>query len=230
MSASDKTISALLSRLRNKLSERYLRFPILIFFGLFFLGIFSWGGFNWAMELSNTESFCISCHEMENNVYQEYRSTIHYSNRTGVRATCPDCHVPKEWHHMVVRKIVATNELFQKAIGTIDTREKFLSRRSYLAEKVWHDMRNSQSRECRNCHNFVYMDIEKQQSVAGQIHASASTQGLSCIDCHMGIAHELPEELISKEHLRFEKEKWPCGNCHVEMTASSIAEEWDWDD
>ncbi|MCG7910964.1 MAG: NapC/NirT family cytochrome c, partial [Candidatus Thiodiazotropha taylori] len=28
-------------------------------------GILLWGGFNTAMEMTNTEEFCISCHEME---------------------------------------------------------------------------------------------------------------------------------------------------------------------
>ena len=65
----------------------------------FISGIIFWGGFNTAMEMTNNEEFCISCHEMKDNVYQEYKETIHYSNRTGVRATCPDCHVPKEWQH-----------------------------------------------------------------------------------------------------------------------------------
>ena len=51
------------------------------------------------MELTNNETFCISCHEMRDNVYEEYMETMHYSHRTGVRATCPDCHVPREWHY-----------------------------------------------------------------------------------------------------------------------------------
>ena len=55
----------------------------------FVAGIIFWGGFNTAMEISNTETFCISCHEMEENVYREYQNTVHYTNRTGVRATCP---------------------------------------------------------------------------------------------------------------------------------------------
>ncbi|MEW8396173.1 MAG: NapC/NirT family cytochrome c [Candidatus Thiodiazotropha sp.] len=65
-------------------------------------GIILWGGFNTAMEMTNTETFCISCHEMEQTVYQELQETIHFTNRTGVRATCPDCHVPKEWIHKFV--------------------------------------------------------------------------------------------------------------------------------
>ena len=55
---------------------------------VFVAGIVFWGGFNTAMEWTNREAFCISCHEMEENVFKEYRNTIHYSNRSGVRATC----------------------------------------------------------------------------------------------------------------------------------------------
>jgi len=71
-------------------------------FSFFIFGIIFWGGFNTAMEATNTLEFCVSCHEMEDNVYQEYKPTIHYANRTGVRATCSDCHVPDPWVHKVV--------------------------------------------------------------------------------------------------------------------------------
>ena len=59
---------------------------------LFFMlvGVIFWGGFNTAMEATNTLDFCISCHEMEENVYREYTKTIHYTNRSGVRAACSD--------------------------------------------------------------------------------------------------------------------------------------------
>ena len=70
-------------------------------------GIIFWGGFNTGMEKANTEEFCISCHEMRNTVYQEYMETVHYNNRSGVRATCPDCHVPHEWGPKMIRKIKA---------------------------------------------------------------------------------------------------------------------------
>ncbi len=159
----------------------------------FIAGIIFWGGFNTAMEMTNNEEFCISCHEMRDNVFQEYKNTIHYSNRTGVRATCPDCHVPKEWHHKVVRKIQATNELFHKAMGTIDTREKFLEHRLELAKNVWRAMKKTDSRECRNCHNYEYMDFAEQGRRAVAQHSRGLEEGKTCIDCHKGIAHELPD-------------------------------------
>ena len=158
----------------------------------FIVGILFWGGFNWSMELTNTEAFCISCHEMEANVYKEYQETIHYSNRSGVRATCPDCHVPKPWVHKVARKIKASNELFHKVMGTIDTPEKFEEKRLKLAQNVWDAMENTDSRECRNCHDYESMDYTKQQRRAIPLHVEGFDNNMTCIDCHKGIAHSLP--------------------------------------
>ncbi len=155
-------------------------------------GIVFWGGFNWALEATNQEAFCVSCHEMKDNVFVEYRKTVHYSNKTGVRASCPDCHVPKDWTHKVVRKIQASNELYHKAMGTIDTQEKFRANRIELAKNVWRAMKTTDSRECRNCHKFDFMDLSLQEPRASNLHQTALNQGKTCIDCHQGIAHSLP--------------------------------------
>ena len=162
-------------------------------------GVVGWGGFNWAMEMTNTETFCIGCHEMERNVYREYKRTIHYQNRTGVRATCPDCHVPKEWVHKVIRKIQATNELYHHFLGTIDTREKYEVKRLELAGNVWRAMQRTDSRECRNCHSFDYMDLRTQESRSVRRHQQAIAEGKTCIDCHKGIAHDLPKGAFEQE-------------------------------
>ena len=159
----------------------------------FVAGILFWGGFHTAMEMTNTERFCISCHEMEDNVYAEYKQTIHYSNSSGVRATCPDCHVPKEWRHKVMRKIRATNELWHKALGSIDTKEKFEAKRLQMARNVWKSMQETDSRECRNCHDFKSMDYIKQQRRGVNAHEKGLSAGKTCIDCHKGIAHQLPD-------------------------------------
>ena len=171
-------------------------------FLFFILGIIFWGGFNWAMEKTNTLEFCISCHEMRDNVYKEYKPTIHYSNRTGVRATCPDCHVPKEWIHKVIRKIQATNELYHHFIvKDVDTPEKFDAKRLELAKHVWEAMKSTDSRECRNCHNFESMNPAFQRPRARKQHLNAFETGQTCIDCHKGIAHKDVRKLLADEEL-----------------------------
>ena len=168
---------------------------------MFAAGIVFWGGFNTAMEATNTMGFCISCHEMEENVYREYRNTIHYQNRTGVRATCSDCHVPDPWIHKVVRKVQASNELLHKVLGSIDTPEKFNAKRLTLAKNVWHSMKATDSRECRNCHNFQSMAPEFQQPRARKQHLNAFESGQTCIDCHKGIAHTSVRDQLTEEEL-----------------------------
>jgi cytochrome c-type protein NapC len=165
--------------------------PLMIV-GLFAAGIIFWGGFNWTLEITNTEKFCISCHEMRENVFKEYRTTIHYANRTGVRATCPDCHVPKEWGYKVVRKIQATNELWHKLLGSIDTREKYAAKRLELAQNEGDRMKANDSRECRNCHNYNYMDFSEQGRRAHALHSKGFAESKTCIECHRGVAHLLP--------------------------------------
>ena len=170
---------------------------------LFFMlvGVIFWGGFNTAMEATNTLEFCISCHEMEENVYQEYTHTIHYQNRSGVRATCSDCHVPDPWVHKVVRKVQASNELLHKALGSIDTPEKFDGKRLKLAKNVWHAMKDTDSRECRNCHDFKTMQPEDQKPRARKQHLDAMVNGNTCIDCHKGIAHKNVHDQLTDEEL-----------------------------
>src|SRR5690349_8823170 len=159
----------------------------------FAAGVIFWGGFNTALELTNTEKFCTGCHEMKDNVFAELKSTIHFSNRSGVRATCPDCHVPHEWTDKIARKMQASKEVWGKIFGTIDTRREFLDARLGLAEHEWARMKANDSLECRNCHSAAAMDLTRQTQRAAEIHTRYLFSGkATCIDCHKGIAHELP--------------------------------------
>ncbi len=162
--------------------------------GGFIGGIMFWGGFNTALELTNTETFCISCHEMRDNVYQELQTTIHFTNRSGVRATCPDCHVPHNWTDKIARKMQASKEVWGKIFGTINTRDKFVEMRRELAEHEWARLKANNSLECRNCHDFEYMDFTRQSARAASAHSTYLLSGeKTCIDCHKGIAHHLPD-------------------------------------
>ena len=142
---------------------------------------------------TNTENFCIGCHEMRDNVYAEYKGTIHDTNRSGVRAVCSDCHVPREPVALIRRKMAASFEVWGHITGVIDTKEKFEAHRAVLAQKVWRRMKETDSLECRNCHKPEKMDPEKQSERAKSRHAKGKADGKTCIDCHSGIAHKEPE-------------------------------------
>ena len=162
--------------------------------GGFIAGVIFWGGFNTAMEATNTMAFCTSCHEMRDNVFQELQTTIHYNNRSGVTAKCSDCHVPHNWTDKIARKMQASKEVWGKVFGTVDTREKFEENRLRLAQHEWARLKSNNSLECRNCHNYDNMDFTRQSPRAQAMHSKyLENEEKTCIDCHKGIAHHLPD-------------------------------------
>ncbi len=212
---------------------RHKKYSLVTVIVFIILGVILWGGFNTAMEATNTMSFCISCHEMEATVYQEYKQSVHFSNPSGVQATCPDCHVPREWTPKVVRKIQASNELFHWLIGSIDTPEKFEAKRPQLAQHVWQAMQATDSRECRNCHNFSAMHLTRQGRFAAGYHEEAKRAGQTCIDCHKGISHKLPEEkpVVAEAETAIdldygEEINETCAACHGEYGEGTVDGEY----
>ncbi len=147
-------------------------------------------GFNQMMENTTSLAYCSSCHL--NDIVPEYQRSRHFSNHAGVRATCSDCHVPREFVAKMKMKISAVEQLYVHLTGKVDTPEKFEQRRLQMAEKVWARMKADNSATCRSCHAFDAMDYSAQKNVAQRMHRLAETQGKTCIDCHKGITHQLP--------------------------------------
>ncbi|USD66282.1 pentaheme c-type cytochrome TorC [Vibrio sp. SCSIO 43136] len=165
--------------------------------GGFVAGVIFWGGFNTALEATNTEEFCVSCHTMRDNVYQELQHTVHWKNHSGVRATCPDCHVPHNWTDKIARKMQASKEVFAQIFGNYDEPGAFEARRLELAKHEWDRFSANGSLECKNCHNYESMDFELMSPTARIQMKQAAEKDQSCLDCHKGIAHNLPAGMDS---------------------------------
>ncbi len=159
----------------------------------FFLGALFWAGFNTVVASTNTLEFCISCHEMRAYAFTEYQESTHYASRSGLRPNCANCHVPPGFFPKMAVKIRATFvEIPAKMLGTIDTPEKYESRREELAQRVWARMRANDSAACRACHDVNAMSPQEQALRAVREHEAGFAEGETCIDCHQGIAHRLP--------------------------------------
>jgi cytochrome c-type protein NapC len=189
------------SKSRGRIAVRVAVAALVVFVGVGIFVVAGAAGLAW----TNTEKFCISCHEMRDNVYAEFKDTIHDKNRTGVRAICPDCHVPRQPGPMLWRKVLATFEIWGKLTGVIDTKEKFEAHRYELAKRVWVRMKQTDSLECRNCHHDDAWNPDSQSERAKARHAKGKAEGKTCIDCHFGIAHKEPEGGPGPQELKIGK-------------------------
>ncbi|RFF28052.1 MULTISPECIES: NapC/NirT family cytochrome c [unclassified Wenzhouxiangella] len=178
-------------------SSRYAFGTLLI--GGIIIGIIAWSGFNSVIAYTSTNEFCsTACHEMESFVYPDYTESHHFSNRSGVRAKCKDCHIPKAFFPKMATKIRAgLVEVPGHLMGKIDTQEKFDAHKLEMAERVWARLEESDSRECRSCHSYEAMSEDLQDRQAQRRHSAEYREatGRTCINCHKGVAHELPEDM-----------------------------------
>lgn len=175
---------------------RRIVLAILAFFVVFLFGGLSTGAL---VQHSSETEFCVSCHEMQ-IVYDEYKQSSHFNNASGVRPSCSDCHIPRDWFTTLQRKMLASKDLLHHLLGTIDSVEKFESRRLHMAETVWARMKENDSAACRNCHDFNAMKLDQQRRRARKQHENAMKNGDSCIDCHKGIAHKAVHDQKEEEN------------------------------
>ncbi|HWI83769.1 NapC/NirT family cytochrome c [Ramlibacter sp.] len=197
-----------LARLAKWAAGRRAIVVLLAGFGLAIAGLSLFAS---TLVYTSTEPFCAtSCHEMANNSNMEYAGSSHDRNRTGVRATCVDCHVPHAPIPLYIAKMGALNDLWSHHVThTVDTREKFVAQRPKMAQRVWTYMKGNDSRECRHCHNAANMDPERQSPIAVARHAKAKKEKLTCVDCHFGITHEVPDQGPGPQELEVDRSLIP---------------------
>ena len=155
------------------------------------VGVAAMGGFIGSLKFMDSELFCTSCHSMS-APRQELAHTVHWRNQFGVRAACSDCHVAPTFFAGLVDHMKGTTQAWGWMTGELNTPAKFEAHRLELAQKVWTEFKGNNSAECRSCHNPAAMDLSAQPPAAASAHAQLATSGMTCIDCHKGIAHTLP--------------------------------------
>ena len=154
------------------------------------VGVLGMWGYDYVMKATSTDEFCTSCHEMESGPFVLLQETTHFTNESGVRPGCADCHVPKEGWAKMWRKVQASREVWATITGKIDTPEKYLAHAPEMKAREIARLKANDSQECRNCHNVAAMDLEQQSRMARRMHSKMADSGKTCIDCHNGLAHD----------------------------------------
>lgn len=213
-------VSWLLASIRSWLRPSKTRSILTLVITGLVIGIAGIVAFNATMHATNTDEFCVSCHEQQDNSLVMLEKTRHYSNASGNSARCSDCHVPHEFVPKMIRKIQASREVWGHITGIIDTPEKYAAHAPHMKKKEIARIRANDSQECRNCHEVGRMNLSLQSSEARQYHQAMLDNDKTCIDCHAGLAHNpadmpgatvAPAEVLADSH----GERGQCYTCHV---------------
>lgn len=151
------------------------------------------GGTTAILHYTSSTEFCVSCHTMQ-IPKEEWQGSRHFSNPQGIRAECSDCHIPPQPIDYLLTKIRATKDIYHEFItGKIDTEEKYEEHRLSMAQMVWDQMKANDSATCRTCHTYDAMEMFDQTRQAMRMHQYGIDNNQTCIDCHKGVAHILPQ-------------------------------------
>jgi len=158
------------------------------------LGLVATVGTQVMVHATGTDQFCgTACHSMQ-WVAKEHAASGHHMNRTGVKAGCHDCHLPRGYPMVLWDKAKAgTKDIIGEMKGVISTEEKFKKERKRMAEEVWEEYKGNNSQACRNCHVFSKEVLAKQKEFVQPMHQQVLEGKATCVDCHKGIAHTAPE-------------------------------------
>jgi nitrate/TMAO reductase-like tetraheme cytochrome c subunit len=164
--------------------------------GLVMLGVGAagLGSVNWVVHETSSTEFCFACHSHQQFIRPEYEASSHFKNAVGVRAGCSDCHLPHDnWFELMYTKALVSTDIIGELAGKISTKEKYEAHRGEMAQKVWTQLLANDSKFCRSCHSFQAMSLEAQGGMPARMHAKAMKSGQTCVECHRGIVHTLPE-------------------------------------
>ena len=147
---------------------------------------FGWGFFaTWTMaiEYSNSNELCVTCHVVKDTVFKKSKETKPSKNESGLRA---DCHVFRyNWIAEGETKVGTLQALYTFFFG--GNADYFRIIRPYLAKGTGAKFVTSNARECLHCHDYNDMALEDQTRTARSTHQTAMTTNRNCIDCHRGI-------------------------------------------
>ena len=193
---SERAPGGWIANLWRRLSTPSARWSVL---SLTIIGILIGAGFTIGTQVmvnaTGTNAFCGgACHSMR-WVANEYRQSGHAANRTGVAASCHDCHIPHAYPDLLWYKAKAgIHDAIAEVRGVISTEEQFKKERLRLAKSVWAEYKENNSANCQHCHAFSEAIVAKQKEFVRPMHQQFLSKAATCIDCHKGIAHTAPDE------------------------------------
>jgi nitrate/TMAO reductase-like tetraheme cytochrome c subunit len=165
------------------------------------IGIAVAGATTWMVNATSSNNFCATeCHSMQ-WAAAAYRKGPHYSNESGVRTSCADCHIPFEdrpatpfqyvFGTLWTKGLDGTQDVVAKTRGVIADRERWDAEKPRLGEKVRAWFQRTNSATCLGCHKLEAFSGEGGSAfMKSEVHSGAlKADKVDCLQCHPGIAH-----------------------------------------
>jgi formylglycine-generating enzyme required for sulfatase activity/nitrate/TMAO reductase-like tetraheme cytochrome c subunit len=153
------------------------------------VGAFIVLGVNRAVFVTSTDEYCQSCH-IHTGADEAWTKSPHYSNESGVRVGCADCHLPPHGNFRHFRTKVRTG-LHDLYAYHFKDHESFDWERKQQLEYAVHIVFNE---SCVECHKNLFPKGLTDDGGKAHLYYEMNAEKLElhCINCHLDAGHDLP--------------------------------------
>jgi len=113
--------------------------------------------------------------------YEQYKESSHYKNKSGVVASCADCHLPPGSFNKWYTKITQ---------GATDTFCHLILKPEDIDHEEWKQkaVKNINPNACRKCHKeLLPPELPKGGFIAHRAFLKGDAK--SCLECHTNLVH-----------------------------------------
>jgi len=140
--------------------------PIFVISGsLLILGAFTVGG----IAYTSRPSFCSSCHEMKPE-FRTWQASPHN------KISCVSCHVEPGISSLIKDKLGASVQVYKHLTGTAESTIVFPWGKKDISNET-----------CLKCHSDKRESSPERELIVP--HDKHLAKGISCVECHRGVAH-----------------------------------------
>jgi formylglycine-generating enzyme required for sulfatase activity/nitrate/TMAO reductase-like tetraheme cytochrome c subunit len=146
-------------------------------------------GTNRLVQNTSTDEYCQSCH-IHTGADEAWIQSTHYSNESGVRVGCAECHLPPKGSFKHFRTKVRTG-LHDLYAYKFKDHESFDWERKQQLEYAVHIVFNE---SCEKCHQNLFPKGLSEDGGKAHLYydMNAKKLDLHCINCHLDAGHHLP--------------------------------------
>lgn len=136
----------------------------------------------WSVGFTSSVDFCtVNCHEMASS-FQEWQTSSHYNNDTGVVAECADCHLPTGFVPKIKAKIYfGIRDTYVHYFGDPENLD-----RKRLAESAAKSITNG---SCMACHKNLFPSGLPRGGFLAHSRIKKTGKG-RCVKCHRQMVHQ----------------------------------------
>lgn len=169
--------------------KRKARWRWLLLLAGIFIGAGMIIGVNKAVFATSTDEYCQSCH-VHTGADEAWTKSSHYSNESGVRVGCAECHLPPKgsFSHFSTKVKTGLHDLYAYHFKD---HESFEWEKKQQLEYAVNIVSN---KSCEKCHQNLYPDGLSDDGGKAHLYydANAEELDLHCINCHLDVGHHLP--------------------------------------